>query len=123
MRRHRHPANVAHHDDANFSARCADIVAGFMGSWSFIWAQSVFIVLWMVFNSLALFYHWDEPPFIMLNLVFSIQAAFSSPLILLAQNRQSEHDRKTAEFDYQMDKEALDILRRLEAGISNAHEG
>jgi uncharacterized membrane protein len=44
-------------------------------------------------------FQWDPYPFILLNLMFSVQAAYSAPLILLAQNRQEERDRRQAETD------------------------
>ena len=46
-------------------------------------------------------YAWDEYPFILLNLAFSTQASYSAPLIMLAQNRQDDRDRVTAEQDRQ----------------------
>ena len=44
-------------------------------------------------SSVALTYHWDPYPFILLNLVFSTQAAYAAPLILLAQTRQADRDK------------------------------
>jgi uncharacterized membrane protein len=42
---------------------------------------------------------WDKYPFILLNLMFSVQAAYAAPLILLSQNRQELRDRRQAETD------------------------
>ena len=52
-------------------------------------------------------YRWDPYPFILLNLVFSTQAAYAAPLILLSQNRQADTDRITAEHDYRVNQFAL----------------
>ncbi len=106
--RHKHPANIAQIDNATLGGRAADKVAGFMGSWRFIWIQTTIIILWIVINVVALFgLHWDPYPFILLNLVFSTQAAYAAPILQLASNRQSEHDRLRAETDYQTNELAF----------------
>ena len=51
------------------------------------------VAAWIVLNSVALIHHWDPTPFIMLNLIFSTQAAYAAPLILLAQTRQADRDK------------------------------
>ena len=100
-------------------ARIADAVAGFIGSWQFIIIQSVIFAVWVVINTLWLFegYQWDPYPFILFNLFMSAEAAYSSPLILMSQNRQSERDREQAMHDYQCNvaaKEEIEtILREL----------
>lgn len=50
-------------------------------------------------NTVGLMRHWDPYPFILLNLGFSLQAAYAAPLILLAQNRQDDRDRASIERD------------------------
>jgi uncharacterized membrane protein len=50
-------------------------------------------VIWILLNSVGWIYHWDPRPWIMLNLVFSTQAAYAAPLILLAQTRQADRDK------------------------------
>jgi uncharacterized membrane protein len=50
--------------------------------------------------------HWDVYPFILLNLVFSTQAAYAAPIIMMAQNRQNERDRAQAQADYQTNIDA-----------------
>ena len=83
-------------DDAPLGARIADDVTGFLGSWTFIFIQTVIVLIWIVGNIVLLF-HFDPFPFILLNLAFSTQAAYAAPLILLAGNRQSLRDRMTLE--------------------------
>ena len=77
-----------------------------MGSWRFIIYQSLIVVIWMTINVIGFFYHWDVYPFILLNLLFSTQAAYAAPIIMMAQNRQNERDRQHAEADYQTNLEA-----------------
>lgn len=111
---HKHPANRKVHDQATLGGRAADSVASFMGSWKFIGIQSGIIIAWITFNAIALFgLRWDPYPFILLNLLFSTQAAYAAPILQLAQNRQSEHDRLRAEHDYETNQEALDLIRAI----------
>jgi len=93
---HRHAINRAMVDEAPRSARIADAVTAFMGSWTFIAIQTLIVALWVVGN-IFLFFHFDPYPFIFLNLAFSTQAAYAAPLILLASNRSSIRDRMTLE--------------------------
>ncbi len=76
--------------------RAAEAAARFFGTPRYIIAQTVAVVVWIVLNSVALARHWDPYPFILLNLGFSLQAAYAAPLILLAQTRQAERDAMQA---------------------------
>jgi uncharacterized membrane protein len=75
----------------------AERAARFFGTPQYIIGQTVLVVLWIIFNSLALLRHWDPYPFILLNLAFSTQAAYAAPLILLAETRQAARDKTAAE--------------------------
>jgi uncharacterized membrane protein len=92
--------------------RLADSVATGMGSWRFIIVQTIIVVIWMSLNVLGLVRHWDAYPFILLNLLFSTQAAYAAPIIMMAQNRQSDRDRAQAQADYQTN---LDSKLEIEA--------
>lgn len=95
-----------HSESLGFGSRLADAVAQGMGSWKFIIIQTLFVILWMGLNLLGYVYHWDAYPFILLNLVFSTQAAYAAPIIMMSQNRQSERDRIQAKADYQTNIDA-----------------
>ena len=73
--------------------RGAEKVARFLGTPQYIVGQTIVVLAWIAINSVALTYHWDPYPFILLNLVFSTQAAYAAPLILLAQTRQADRDK------------------------------
>jgi uncharacterized membrane protein len=92
----RHAVNRQLIDEAPLSARIADRVTGFMGSWAFIGLQTLIVAVWVAGN-LYLVFHFDPYPFIFLNLAFSTQAAYAAPLILLASNRAALRDRMTLE--------------------------
>jgi len=82
-------------DDA--FGRFAEKAARFLGTPRYIVGQTMIVVLWIVLNSIAWAYRWDPTPFIMLNLIFSTQAAYAAPLILLAQTRQADRDKMHGE--------------------------
>ena len=67
----------------------------------------------MGLNLVGFIYHWDVYPFILLNLVFSTQAAYAAPIIMMSQNRQSERDRLQAHADYQTNIEAKQEIEDL----------
>jgi len=58
-------------------------------------------------------FHWDVYPFILLNLLFSTQAAYAAPIIMMSQNRQNERDRMHAEQDYKTNKDAKHEIEAL----------
>ncbi|MGA9638379.1 DUF1003 domain-containing protein [Flavobacterium sp.] len=108
-----------HRESLNYGGRIADVVAKGMGSWRFIIIQTIFVVVWMGLNLVAFFKHWDAYPFILLNLVFSTQAAYAAPIIMMAQNRQSERDRLQAQDDYNTNKEAKLEIEALAAKLNS----
>jgi uncharacterized membrane protein len=85
--------------DADAFGRFAEAMARFLGTGRFIVGQTVFVIFWIILNTLGIIHHWDPYPFILLNLAFSTQAAYAAPLILLAQNRQDDRDRANIERD------------------------
>lgn len=104
--------------------KIADRVAATVGSWAFIITQSVILVFWITANIFAWVNAWDPYPFILLNLMLSFQAAYAAPIIMMAQNRQADIDRKKAEKDYDVNLKAeleiellhqkIDLLREQE---------
>lgn len=92
-----HPVNRALIDEAPLGARFADMITGFMGSWKFIVVQTIIVGVWLVANIIMLTQPFDPYPFILMNLAFSMQAAYAAPLILLASNRSAIRDRMTLE--------------------------
>jgi uncharacterized membrane protein len=76
----------------------AEAFARFFGTPSFLVAQTVIVAIWILVNVLGLT-TFDIYPFILLNLAFSLQAAYAAPLILLAQTRQADRDAAHAPAD------------------------
>jgi uncharacterized membrane protein len=85
----------------------AEAFARFFGTPTFLGAQTVIVVLWVVANMTGLV-KFDVYPFILLNLAFSLQSAYAAPLILLAQTRQAARDKANADADAQH-REALAV--------------
>ena len=83
----------------------AEAFARFFGTPVFLGAQTVIVTVWIAANALG-FAHFDLYPFILLNLAFSLQAAYAAPLILLAQTRQAARDKAHSDADAQH-REAL----------------
>ncbi|HEV8580099.1 MAG TPA: DUF1003 domain-containing protein [Thermoanaerobaculia bacterium] len=83
----------------------AERFARFFGTPAFIIAQTFIVGVWIVLNVWGLT-HFDRYPFILLNLAFSLQAAYAAPLILLAQARQADRDKVISEADA-LHREAL----------------
>ena len=102
-----------YHAKLSFGDRVADIVAKGMGSWKFIIIQTILVVLWMLLNLVGFIYHWDVYPFILLNLLFSTQAAYAAPIIMMSQNRQNLRDRLQAEEDFRTNKDAKVEIEEL----------
>ncbi len=76
----------------------AEAFARFFGTPVFLIGQTVVVAAWIAVN-MAGFTHFDVYPFILLNLAFSLQAAYAAPLILLAQTRQADRDKMNAMAD------------------------
>lgn len=82
----------------------ADNITKVAGSWTFIISFFVFLMTWIILNSFSFFNHWDDYPFILLNLVLSCVASIQAPIILMSQNRVAEIDRHRSEYDYAVNR-------------------
>lgn len=103
-----------------FGERLADRIASFGGSWTFLICFFVFLVVWMIFNSILIRRHPMDPyPYILLNLVLSCLASVQAPLILMSQNRQEAKDRWRAEHDYKVNLKAEEEIRNLHQKLDN----
>ena len=101
-RTHRHLGSVFGND---WFALKAEAFARFFGTPLFLVGQTIIVIVWIILNIYGP-HIFDEYPFILLNLAFSLQAAYAAPLILLAQTRQADRDKAHAEADAQH-REAL----------------
>ena len=114
------PRRVEAHEARTIGERIADAASAAIGSWKFIIIQTVLVIIWVALNLAGVFFQWDPYPFILLNLMFSVQAAYTGPILLLASNRQAKKDRAMAERDddelgviYKLQHEQMEVLRLL----------
>jgi uncharacterized membrane protein len=111
--------------DPDWFARFAERLARFLGTGRYLAAQTIFVVVWISLNAVGWALQWDKYPFILLNLAFSTQAAYAAPLILLAQNRQTDRDKAEAQRDREINARSLadtEFLAREMAAIRIALE-
>ncbi len=101
----------------NSKADLSDKVAGRVGSWPFVIGQAILLALYVVWNSIPSLPHFDPFPFIFLNLMLSLQAAFTAPLILISHNRMAHRDRELAAIDRENTHRILLSIRRLERNL------
>ncbi len=117
------PGGPSYNPDAFGTA--AERFARFFGTPKYLIWQTVIVAIWIILNGFFLVVRFDKYPFILLNLVFSTQAAYAAPLILLAQNRQADRDKIEMERDRERNARALadmEFLAREIAGIRLALE-
>ena len=106
--------------DPDAFGRFSEAIARFLGTGRYLAGQTILVILWIAFNIAAVRYRFDPYPFILLNLAFSTQAAYAAPLILLAQNRQTDRDKSEVERDRAAnarERADMDFLAREIAAI------
>ena len=116
--RYRRKLNVPYEPGA--FGRFSEAVARNLGTARFLVVQTFLVIVWISINVLSVTLRWDPYPFILLNLMFSVQAAYAAPLILLAQNRQEDRDRQALENDRAVaarTQENAEYLARELAGV------
>lgn len=121
--RHEHApiknANEVVKEQLTFGQKASDLIAAKVGSWGFIIGQSALLTIWAILNVTAWIQHWDPYPFILMNLVLSLQAAYTAPMIMMSQNRKADRDRIEAHIDYETnikaETEIKVVLENLEA--------
>lgn len=107
-----HPVYEDHLDRRDLGERLADRLASGIGSWRFLLVQTAGVATWMVLNHPGA-RGWDPYPWILLNLLFSVQAAYAGPTILLSQKRQAQRDRLMAEHDLACDQRSEELIRAV----------
>lgn len=130
---HDHPpvrnVNELVDEGQSLGQRAADWVARTAGSWKFIIWQSCLLLIWVALNIVSIIQHWDPYPFILMNLLLSLQAAYTAPIIMMSQNRQAERDRIEAHHDFEINLKAeveiraiLDHLAAQDQALAELHK-
>ena len=103
--------------------RKAEAFARWFGTPAFLIGQTLIVAIWVALNVMGGGGGWDPYPFILLNLAFSLQAAYAAPLILLAQTRQADRERMLSEADAQhRESLALASLERNEIAVKQGEK-
>jgi len=105
--------------ERTFGQKVADGTARVLGSWPFIIGQTLIVVLWIGLNVTAVIRRWDPYPFILLNLMFSVQAAYAAPIIMMSQNRQAERYRYQAQNDFDTNVRAECEIEDVQAHLGS----
>ena len=100
--------------------KLADKLSEIAGSWGFIIGFSVFIIIWIIINTVILNKASDPYPFVLLNLVLSCLASLQAPIIMMSQNRQAKKDSIRNQNDYQIDLKSELILERIHEEIQES---
>jgi uncharacterized membrane protein len=97
--------------------RVADKIASFGGSWKFILIFSSFLLFWLIWNVVSFTKHFDEPPYILLNLILSFVASFQAPIIMMSQNRQAARDKHESIIDFAINFKAEEEIDDIQAHL------
>jgi len=104
-------------EEMTLGQKIADRVAQFGGSWTFIIAFAVILLVYTSANHYLKGHAWVPYPFILLNLFLSMLAAIQAPVIMMSQNRQDTKDRLRSELDYDVNRRAAADIQALAAKI------
>ena len=95
--------------------KAADTIRNGMGSWPFVITFIVFLGIWAYLNTAGGWKHWDEYPFILLNLFLSMLAALQGAILLIAAKRQDAISAAMAQHDYETNVRAEKQIEELMA--------
>ena len=117
---------IKHHpvlrEKLTLGQKASDGISKFGGSWTFIGAFGLFLLIWMAINAWLLSKPTFDPyPFILLNLVLSCLASIQAPIILMAQNRQAQRDRIDAKYDHMVNRKAEREIQHIMKEIDKIH--
>ncbi|GEM_PF-1106334 len=101
-----------------FSERASNV----LGSWKYLIFQTLFILVWIALNHSGIFGKWDEYPFIFLNFALSVMAAYTAPVILMSQNRESDRDRKRSIVDLATDRSSERKIKDVQKTLIRLEE-
>jgi uncharacterized membrane protein len=103
----------AHKASLSWGDRSADRLRNGMGSWKFVFAFLIFMGFWALLNTVAAWQHWDEYPFILLNLFLSMLAGLQGAILLIAAKRADAVSAAMAQHDYETNTDAKKEVEEL----------
>ena len=103
-----------HRNMGTLGEKVSDIFTSTIGTWAFILIQTAILIVWVILNVTAYIRQWDPYPFILLNLVLSLEAAYAAPVLMMSQNRQNAKDRLKNRMDLETDKKAEEEIQEIQ---------
>lgn len=103
-----------HKDKLTVGERAADRMRNGMGSWAFVLSFLAFMIVWAIINTTPGVRHWDNFPFILLNLFLSMLAGLQGAILLIAAKRADAISAAMAEHDYQTNRDAKKEIESLQ---------
>ena len=102
----------------------SDVISEFGGSWRYLIIFSGFTFAWIIWNTWEIVanFHFDSPPFVLLNLVLAFIASIQAPILMMSQNRQGEKDRELLRKDYEMGKEVVKELQLMNMKLAEFNQ-
>lgn len=102
-----------HRSHLTIGERAADRMRNGMGSWRFVFAFLAFMAAWAWVNTHGSWNHWDDFPFILLNLFLSMLAGLQGAILLIAAKRADAVSAAMAEHDYRTNIQAAKDIEEL----------
>lgn len=102
-----------HRKHLTIGERAADKMRNGMGSWRFVFFFIAFMIVWAWINTHGSWHHWDDFPFILLNLFLSMLAGLQGAILLIAAKRADAVSAAMAEHDYRTNVSAAKDIERL----------
>lgn len=109
-------------DDRTLGEKASDSVAKFGGSWYFIILGFFVVIVWVLVNLIPWFLTWDDYPFVLLNLVLSLIAAFQAPFILMSQRRVERKQDAIYRTLFREIKELVEVSLSLEHEVLESNK-
>ncbi len=109
--------NQEHHHKLTLGQRMADKITCAIGNWTFLIIETIVLIGWLAINIIGWIKHWDPYPFVFLNLLVGLQAAYAAPVILMSQNRTEERDQRKAELDLATDRKSEREIEQIQAKL------
>lgn len=106
-----------HHRKLTLGQRMADKITCAIGNWTFLIIETIVLMGWLALNIIGWVKHWDPYPFVFLNLLVGLQAAYAAPVILMSQNRTEERDQRKSEMDLATDRKAEREIEQIQAKL------
>jgi uncharacterized membrane protein len=103
-------------------SQIAGDLARMVGSWTFVVLQALMTAFWLVLNVFAATRHWDPYPFLLLNLVLSLESTLWASLVLMALTQGVDRERLRAQQDYETDVKEEEEVRALMSHLETQDE-